>query len=84
MIGLMVLRAFDVYLAINKWRIVMSSLAAQALLEELNPAIGLAGAGALLQAASSNAVKGEEIILDALSRLLLEERIQPFYGGAFA
>ena len=49
----------------------MDSLAVQALLEKLNPTIGLAGAGALLQAASNAAGKSEEELLDALSELLL-------------
>lgn len=54
----------------------MDSLAVQALLEELNPNFDLITAGLLLKSASNNAGKGEEIILDAISGLLLGERIQ--------
>ena len=52
---------------------IMDALAVQALLEKLNPNIGLAGAGALFSAASNNAGKSEENILDALAKLLLND-----------
>lgn len=41
------------------------------LLEKLNPNIGLHGAGALIKAASNEKGKSEEVLLDALSELLL-------------
>jgi hypothetical protein len=51
----------------------MDSLAVQVLLEKLNPEIGLVGAGELIQAASKDAGKSEEVLLDALSELLIDD-----------
>jgi hypothetical protein len=52
----------------------MDSLAVQALLEQLNPNIGLAGAGGVIQAASTNPGKSEEVVLDTLSEILLDSK----------
>ena len=49
----------------------MDSLAVQALLEQLNPNIGFADAGALIKAVSDDPGKSIEIILDSLSTILL-------------